>query len=299
MRTLGRTGVRVSLVGLGGFHLGLAPPDEAVRIVHAALDHGINFLDNCWDYNGGRSEEIMGAALEGGRRQKAFLMTKLDGRTRAAAAQQLEQSLRRLRTDRIDLVQVHEVIRTTDPERVFGPGGAMEALLDAKRAGKLRYIGFTGHKDPAIHLQMLHAAEAHGAPFDAVQMPLNVMDPHFKSFENKVVPYLLERNIGILGMKPLGAGVILRTGLVSAPECLRYAMSLPTSVVITGCQKMADLEQALDVAFDFRPLSADEKRALLERTAGAGDAGRYELFKTTDQFDGTSHHPNWLEAAQL
>ncbi|HWE27811.1 MAG TPA: aldo/keto reductase, partial [Polyangia bacterium] len=247
MRTLGRTGVKVSLLGLGGFHLGIPRDDkEAVRIIHAAMDHGVTFLDNCWDYNGGKSEERMGLALAApSRRQKAFLMTKLDGRTRDSAGKQLEQSLQRLRTDHIDLVQVHEVIRMQDPERVFGPGGAIEALVAAKQAGKLRFIGFTGHKDPAIHLHMIETAAQHGFTFDTVQLPVNVMDAHYKSFAKNVIPRAREHEMGVLGMKPLGSGIILRSGVVAAPECLRYSMSQPVSVQITGCETMGVLAQAL------------------------------------------------------
>ncbi len=301
MRTLGRTGVKVSLLGLGGFHLGLPKEDqEAVRIIHAAMDHGVTFLDNCWDYNGGKSEERMGLALaEPSRRQKAFLMTKLDGRTRQSAEKQLEQSLRRLRTDHIDLVQVHEVIRMEDPERVFGPGGAIEALVAAKKAGKLRFIGFTGHKDPAIHLHMLDTAAKHGFTFDTVQMPVNVMDAHYKSFAKNVIPRAREKEMGVLGMKPLGSGLILQSRVVEAPECLRYSMSQPVSVQITGCDTMGVLEQALAVALGFTPMPTAQQDQLLARTAGAAADGRYERFKTSDMFDGTAHHPRWLDTAQI
>jgi aryl-alcohol dehydrogenase-like predicted oxidoreductase len=301
MRTLGRTGVKVSLLGIGGFHLGIPKEDkEAVRIVHAAMDHGVTFLDNCWDYNGGKSEERMGAALaEPSRRQQAFIMTKLDGRTRDSAAQQLEQSLKRLRTDHIDLVQVHEVIRMEDPERVFGPGGAIEALLAAKKAGKLRFIGFTGHKDPAIHVHMIETAAKHGFTFDTVQMPVNVMDAHYKSFAKIVIPRAREREMGVLGMKPLGSGIILKSGVVEAPECLRYSMSQPVSVQITGCDTMGVLEQALSVALGFSPMPLMEQDKLLARTAQPAADGRYERFKTSDMFDGTKAHPKWLETAAL
>lgn len=301
MRVLGRTGEKVSLLGLGGYHIGIPQDDkEAIRIIHAAMDHGVNFLDNCWDYNNGTSELRMGAALaDGGRRQRAFLMTKLDGRTRESASQQLEQSLRRLKTDVIDLVQIHEVIRMQDAARVFAAGGAMEALIDAKKAGKLRYIGFTGHKDPDIHLHMLEVGFQHGFTFDAVQLPLNVMDAHYRSFEKKVLPVLVKHNIGVLGMKPLGSGIILDTKVVSAPECLRYAMSRPASVVITGCDSMGVLEQGLAAALGDKPLSDRERESLLQRTAAFASTGRFEQFKTTGRFDGTAQHPHWLEAARL
>jgi predicted aldo/keto reductase-like oxidoreductase len=292
-RTLGRTGERVSAIGLGGFHMA-KPTDEAesIRLVRAAIDGGITFMDNSWDYHGGESEVRMGKALRDGYRQKVFLMTKLDGQTREACAAQLEQSLRRLQTDTIDLVQMHEIIRMEDPERICGPGGALEALLEARQAGKLRYIGFTGHKDPRIHLKML----AQDFPWDSVQMPLNALDAHFRSFESDVLPVLVERNTGVLGMKPLAAGQILRAGAVSAEECLRYALSLPTSVVITGCENMANVEQALRVARDFTPLSPEERTALLTRTRPAAD-GHLEAYKTTDQHDGTIKNPHWLTSA--
>ena len=222
MRQLGKTGVSVSMVGLGGFHIGM-PKDEAegIRIVRSALDHGMNFLDNCWDYNGGKSEERVGKALKDGYRQKAFVMTKLDGRTKRAAAEQLEQSLQRLGVDTIDLVQIHEVIRPTDPARCFAAGGCIEALVEAKKAGKVRFIGFTGHKDPSIHLAMLKAADDHGFAFDTVQMPLNVMDAHYRSFEKMVLPVLVQKGIGVLGMKSMGAGLILDSKAVTAVECLQ------------------------------------------------------------------------------
>jgi len=300
MRALGRTGVKVSLLGLGGYHLGIPKEDkEAVRIIHAAMDHGVTFLDNCWDYNDGKSEERMGAALAGARRHNAFLMTKLDGRTQDSAAKQLEQSLKRLRTDTIDLVQVHEVIRMEDPERVFGPGGAIEALVAAKKAGKLRFIGFTGHKDPAIHLHMIETAAKHGFTFDTVQMPVNVMDAHYKSFAKEVIPRARAKDMGVLGMKPLGSGIILQSGAAEAQECLRYSMSQAVSVQITGCDTMGVLEQALAIALGFSPMPAAEQDKLLARTAQPAADGRYEKFKTSTMFDGTTSHPKWLETAQL
>jgi len=299
-RPLGSTGESVSAIGIGGAHMGTqADEQESIRIVRRALDSGITFLDNCWDYNDGQSEERMGKALAGGYRQKAFLMTKLDGRNKEAAARQLEQSLRRLRTDTIDLVQVHEVIRLEDPDRVFGPGGAIEALVAAKNAGKLRYIGFTGHKDPAIHLKMLRIADEHGFRFDTVQMPLNVMDPHFKSFERQVLPVLLEKKIGVLAMKPMGSGDILKSGVVSARECLRYSLSLPVSVVITGCENERDVDQAVSVARSYEPMTREEVAALLERTKPKATAGEFELFKTSSKYDGTVKNPGWLERAEI
>jgi predicted aldo/keto reductase-like oxidoreductase len=263
-------------------------------MIRTALDNGINFLDNCWDYNDGVSETRMGKALRDGYRQKAFLMTKIDGQTKAAARQQLEESLRRLQTDHIDLVQFHEVIRNTDPARIFGAGGGIESVLEAKKQGKIRYIGFTGHKSPEIHNKMLEAGFAHGFTFDAVQMPLNVMDAHFDSFEKKVLPVLVKHGIGVLGMKPMGDSIILRSKTATPIECLHYAMNLPTSVVITGCESMPILEQALGAARSFKPMSQTELATLLEKTAPVASKGEYELYKTTHDFDGTYHNPQWL-----
>jgi uncharacterized protein len=294
-RRLGRTGERVSVVGLGGYHLGMQSDEQdSIKIIRAALDGSINFLDNCWDYNNGKSEIRMGKALRDGYRQKAFLMTKIDGQTKEAAAAQIDESLRRLQTDHIDLLQFHEVIRMADPERIFAPGGGMEAVLEAKKAGKLRYIGFTGHKNPAMHLHMLDTAATHQFHFDAVQMPLNAMDAHYESFEKKVLPVLVKNEIAALGMKPMGAGLLLKSNTVTPVECLRYAMSLPTSVVITGCESLADLQQALDVALNFKPLTAAESAALLAKTAQAARDGQFEGYKTTHNFDGTIHNPQWL-----
>src|SRR5256712_5851304 len=294
-RRLGRTGEMVSLIGVGGYHLGRqADEQEPIRIVRTAVDNGINFLDNCWDYNGGASEIRMGKALRDGYREKAFVMTKIDGRTKESAARQIDESLRRLQTDCIDLMQFHEVIRMSDPERVFGPDGALEAVVAAQRAGKIRYIGFTGHKSPAIHLRMLEVARQHAFTFDAVQMPLNVMDAHYDSFAKQVVPVLVARDIGVLGMKPMGDPFVLVSGAVSAVECLHYAMNLPTSVVITRCDSLPVLEQALRAARTFRPLREAEVTSLLERTAQAARDGKYELYKTTHHFDGTYQNPQWL-----
>ncbi len=294
-RKLGRSGERVSVIGLGGWHLGIQSDEqESVRIIRTALDSGINFLDNCWDYNNGESEIRMGKALRDGYRQKAFLMTKIDGQTRKFAAAQLDESLRRLQTDHIDLLQFHEVIRMTDPERIFATAGGMEAVLEAKKAGKVRFIGFTGHKNPAMHLHMLETAAAHQFHFDAVQMPLNAMDAHYESFEKKILPILVKDEIGVLGMKPMGAGILLKSNTVSAVECLRYAMSLPTSVVINGCESLANLQQALDVARSFKPLTTAESAALLSKTEQAAREGQFEGYKTTNNFDGTVHNPQWL-----
>src|SRR3954463_6501050 len=297
-RTLGRTSERVSAIGIGGYHLGkpyLAEP-ESIRIVRTAIDDGLNFLDNSWDYYQGQSELRMGKALRDGYRHRAFLMTKIDGRDKATAARQIDQSLQRLQTDHVDLLQHHEVIRMDDADRIFAASGAMEAVLEARSAGKVRYIGFTGHKSPEIHGKMLETAERHGFHFDAVQMPLNVMDAHFQSFEKQVLPLLLKREIGVLGMKPMGDAVILESKTLTPIECLHYAMNLPTSVVITGCDSMERLEQALTAARSFRPLLPAEVNVLLARSAGAAREGRYELYKTTHKHDGTMEHPEWLSA---
>lgn len=294
-RTLGRTREEVSLVGLGGYHLGKqADPQESIRIIRTGLDEGVNFLDNCWDYNGGESEIRMGTALRDGYRQKAFLMSKIDGRTKSAAASQINDSLRRLQTDRIDLLQFHEVIRDTDPDRIFAEGGAMEAILEAQKVGKVHFIGFTGHKSPDIHLKMLATASKHGFTFDAVQMPLNVMDAHFESFEKKVLPVLLKNDIGVLGMKPMGDHFILESKTATAVECLHYAMNLPTSVVITGCDSLPILQQALQAARSFEPLDSSQVAAILAKTAKAAQAGQFELYKTSHNFDGTYANPQWL-----
>ncbi|ATB44359.1 oxidoreductase [Cystobacter fuscus] len=295
-RTLGRTGERVSAIGLGGWHLGLPQVDEklALRIVRAAIDRGINFMDNCWDYNEGLSELRMGKALQEGYRNKVFLMTKIDGRTKKEAARQLEHSLERLQTDCIDLVQHHEILRFEDPDRIFREGGAQEALLEAKRAGKLRYIGFTGHKDPRIHLAMLELARERGFTFDAVQLPLNLMDAHFRSFAKLVVPELVKDGIGVLAMKTMANGAILRSKTVTPIECLHYALNLPTSVVITGVDRMDILEQAFEAVRTFKPLSDEQLQALLARTRTAALRGEFEPFKTSSIYDGTATNPQWL-----
>jgi aryl-alcohol dehydrogenase-like predicted oxidoreductase len=294
-RELGRTGEKVSLVGIGGYHLGTqGDPNESIAIIRKALDEGFNFLDNCWDYNGGESEIRMGKALQDGYRDKAFLMTKIDGRTKSGATTQIEESLRRLQTNHIDLLQFHEVIRDTDPDRVFAAGGALEAVLEAKKAGKIRFIGFTGHKSPEIHLKMLNAAAEHHFSFDTVQMPLNVMDAHYDSFEKKVLPILVRANVGVLGMKPLGDHFILESKTATPIECLHYAMNLPTSVVITGCDSLAILDQSLQAARNFTPMPESQVTALLAKTAAAAAAGRFELYKTSHHFDGTFANPQWL-----
>jgi aryl-alcohol dehydrogenase-like predicted oxidoreductase len=295
-RTLGRTGIDVSLIGLGGWHLGFKNTDEelSTRIIRTAIDNGINFMDNCWDYNEGASEIRMGKALRNGYRERAFLMTKIDGRTKEEAAKQLDESLERLQTDYIDLVQHHEILRYEDPHRIFDEQGANAALIEARDAGKIRFIGFTGHKDPRIHLYMLEVAQERGFEFDTVQMPLNVMDAHYRSFEKLVLPELIKQNIGVLAMKTLANGTILESKTVTAIECLHYAMNLPVSVVITGCESMENLEQALNAARTFKPMTDEQVRNLLAKTAQAASRGEYELFKTTSIYDGTASHPEWL-----
>ncbi len=296
-RALGKTGEKVSLLGLGGSHIGQTSSDElAIKIVRTAVDRGVNFMDNAWDYNNGNgaAETKMGKALKDGYRQKVFLMTKIDGRTKKEAAKQIEESLKRLQTDHVDLLQYHEVVRMEDPDRIFAPGGAHEAFLEAKQAGKLRYIGFTGHKDPAIHLRMLEVAQQHGFHFDAVLHPSNVMDYHFRSFAHQVMPVALAQGIGVQTMKPFGGKFILESKTATPTECLHYAMSLPTSVVINGCDKMEYLEQALNAVKTFKPMSPQQISALTAKTKTAAFEGKYELFKTTAHFDSTAKNPSWL-----
>jgi aryl-alcohol dehydrogenase-like predicted oxidoreductase len=299
--------VEVSIIGLGGSHLGQAKDLEtATRIISTAVDHGVNFLDNCWDYNNGRSHEWMGKALAGGLRKKVFLMTKIDGRTRSAAAAQIDQSLQQLQTDVIDLMQVHEVIRMEDPDRVFGSDGAIEALEAARKAGKIRFIGFTGHKSPDIHLHMLETARKHQFHFDTVQMPVNVMDAHYYSFADKVLPVARRAETGVLAMKPFGSGVFFKSKVVGGKDgvdpisCLQYPMSLPVSVVITGVDSEGVLMQALQAAYtyDEKAFAARRDKLLSATAPDAGD-GKYEKYKTAKEFDGTAQHPWWLETASL
>jgi predicted aldo/keto reductase-like oxidoreductase len=294
-RPLGSTKEEVSLLGLGGHHIGRQEDEnDSITIIRSAIDAGINFMDNSWDYHAGGSELRMGKALRDGYRKKVFLMTKIDGRTRKAAAEQIDQSLKRLQTNVIDLLQHHEIIRLEDPDRIFAEGGAQEAVLAARKAGKVRFVGFTGHKDPLVHLRMLEVASQHGFRFDAVQMPLNAMDAHFRSFAHQVVPVLVKGHVGVLGMKSMGDGGILKSKTVTPVECLHYAMSLPTATVITGIDSLKVLRQDLEAVKTFRPLTAGQLRALLAKTAKAAARGRYERFKTTNGFDGTAKHPEWL-----
>jgi aryl-alcohol dehydrogenase-like predicted oxidoreductase len=297
-RRLGRTGEEVSVLGLGGHHIGRQKEEkESITIIRAAIDGGITFMDNSWDYHDGGSEIRMGKALKDGYRKKVFLMTKIDGRTKKAAAEQLDQSLRRLQTDVIDLIQHHEVLRLEDPDRIFAEGGAQEAVLAARKAGKARFIGFTGHKDPLVHLRMLEVAAKHGFRFDAVQMPLNVLDAHFRSFEKHVLPVLVREDVGVLGMKSMGDGLVLKSKTASPVECLHYAMTLPTSTVITGIDSLKILKQDLEAVKTFRPLTEKQVADLLARTARAAAEGRFERFKTTNGFDGTAKNPQWLGEA--
>lgn len=295
-RPLGATGENVSVIGVGGSHLGKAPVDEplSIRIVRTAIDRGINFMDNSWDYNDGDSEIRMGKALRDSYRDKAFVMTKIDGRTKTEAARQLDESLRRFQVETIDLVQHHEVIRFDDPDRIFADDGAHVALLEARKAGKLRFIGFTGHKDPRVHLYTLEVAAAHGFTFDAVQMPLSLLDAHFRSFSKQVLPELVRQNIGVLGMKCMANGILLKSGTVTPLECLHYALNLPTSVVITGIDSMEILDQACEAVRTFRPMNAHEVESLLRKTQRAAARGEFEPFKTSSIFDATSKHPEWL-----
>jgi len=294
-RTLGRTGEKVSAIGLGGHHIGRPKdPAEGIRIVRSAIDHGITFMDNCWDYQDGEAERRMGQALRDGYRQRVFLMTKFDGRTKASTAKQIDESLQRLQTDVVDLMQYHENIRMEDPDRFFAADGPLEALREAKKAGKIRYIGFTGHKDPAVHVRMLDVADAHGFTFDSCQMPLNPMDAHFRSFEKQVVPRLVKKGTAVLGMKSMGDGLLLKSGTVTPVECLTYALSLPTSVVITGCESIERLDQAVEVARTFKPLTPAQVAAILAKTRQAAMTGQFELFKTSPRFDGTARNPQWM-----
>jgi predicted aldo/keto reductase-like oxidoreductase len=295
-RRLGRTGEWVSLVGLGGYHIGKqANEKDSIDLIRSAIDRGITFMDNCWDYNDGMSEVRMGKALQGGYREKVFLMTKIDGRSKEEASRQIEESLKRLQTDHIDLLQHHEIIRLDDADRIFAEGGAQEAVLEAKKAGKIRYIGFTGHKDPFMHLRMLQTASENGFRFETVQLPLNVMDGHqFRSFERQVLPVLVKEKIGVLGMKAFGDDYILRSKTVTPIEALHYAMSLPTSVIITGIDKPEILDQALEAVRTYKRLEQSQLTAMLARTKTAATKGAFELYKTSTHFDGTIKNPQWL-----
>jgi aryl-alcohol dehydrogenase-like predicted oxidoreductase len=294
-RELGRTGERVSAIGMGGYHIGKQQdPNESIGLIRAAIDRGITFMDNCWDYNGGISEVRMGRALRDGYRLKVFLMTKIDGRDKNTAARQIEQSLGRLQTDVIDLLQFHEVIRLDDPDVIFAPGGAIEAVQEAKQAGKIRYIGFTGHKDPSVHLRMFATADKHGFHFDTVQMPINVMDAHFRSFLNGVAPVAQEHGTAILAMKTFGDPYILQSKTVTPMEALHFGLNSPASVVITGIDSPAILDQAFEAVQSFRPMDQQQVAAILAKTKEAAMTGKFELFKTSSHYDGTIRNPSWL-----
>ncbi|MGI4831155.1 MAG: aldo/keto reductase [Janthinobacterium lividum] len=296
-RQLGTTGERVSAIGMGGFHLAKDPnttQQDAIRLVRSASDAGITFFDNCWDYNDGISEVRLGQALKDGYRHKAFVMTKLDARTAKDYNKQLEQSMGRLDTDVIDLVQFHEILRFEDPDRIFADDGAIHAAMAARAAGKIRYIGFTGHKDPQIHLRMFEVAEQHGFHFDTVQMPVNAMDAHFRSFTKNVIPVALKAGTGVLAMKTFGDGYILRSGTIDAIQALHYGLSQPVSVVITGIDKPEILTQALTAARTFKPLTEEQTAAFLSKTREPALTGKFEPFKTSSIFDGTANNPQWL-----
>ena len=294
-RELGRTGERVSAIGMGGFHIGKQQdPDESIRLIRAAIDRGITFMDNCWDYNGGISEVRMGQGLRDGYRQKVFLMTKIDGRDKNTASRQIEESLGRLQTDVIDLLQFHEVIRLDDPDLIFGAGGAIEAVEEAKQAGKIRHIGFTGHKDPIVHLRMFETADKHGFHFDTVQMPINVMDAHFRSFLNGVAPVAQEHGTAILAMKTFGDPYILQSNTVTPMDALHFGLNSPATVVITGIDSPAILDQAFQAVESFRPLDRQQVAAILAKTKDAAMTGKFELFKTSSHYDGTIKNPSWL-----
>ena len=295
-RALGSTGKTVSAIGLGGWHLSLKHVDQklADRIMRSAADRGIDFFDNSWDYNDGESERRMGKTLSDGYRDKVFLMTKIDGRTRKEAMKQVDECLKRLKTDCIDLIQHHEILRFEDPDRIFQEDGANAALVEARQQGKLRYIGFTGHKDPHLHLYMLDVAAQNGFHFDSAQMPLNVMDAHFRSFSKLVVPRLVEQGVAVLAMKTMANGQILDSKTVTPLECLHYALNLDTSVVITGIDSMEILDQAFEAVRTFHPMTAAEVDAILAKTRTAAERGKFELFKTTSIYDGTAQNPKWL-----
>ncbi len=287
-KALGSTGLNVSVIGLGGYTLGDASSyDLAERIVHEAIDAGVTFFDNAWEYQQGKSEEWMGKALKG-RRDQIFLMTKVctHGRDKNLAMSMLEESLRRLQTDHLDLWQIHEVVYYNDPDLHFKENGAVEAVLEAKKQGKVRFIGFTGHKNPAIHLRMLQLADERGVKFDTVQMPLNPFDATFRSFEQQVFPEVLRRGMAALGMKSLGgSGEAVLSGSVTVQEALRYAMSLPVATTISGIDSMEVLQQNLAVARNFKPYSVGEMQALRDRCAAPAADGHLELYKTTKKYD--------------
>lgn len=282
-RVLGKTGQKISILGLGGHHVGQVQDErEAIRLVRTAIDMGVTFMANAWEYHQGRSEMLVGKALRDGYRQQVFLMTKHHGRDKKTALQHLEDSLHRLNTDVIDLWQFHEIIYEDDPDMIFAPDGGIEAAEQAKKQGKVRYIGFTGHKDPAIFRKML----AYDYAWDSVQMPVNVLDAHFMSFQKNILPILLERNIGPIAMKSMGSGHLLESGVIGPKQALRYAWSQPVATVVCGMTSIEQLEQNVEAARDFKPLSKQEQDELLEKARSAARDGAYEPFKTTGRFDG-------------
>ena len=283
IRPLGNTGEKVSILCLGGHHVGrISNESEAVALVRHAIDNGVTFLDNAWEYHQGRSEKIVGKALKGGYREKAFVMTKIHGRSAARAQKQLEESLSRLGVDHVDLLQAHEVIYSDDPSLVFAPDGMIEVLEEAKKTGKTRFVGFTGHKDPDIHLAMLNT----GYPWDTVQMPVNAFDPHYQSFIENVLPVTIDRNIGILAMKTMGDHYLLKSGVLQPREALYFAWSQPVSTVVSGMESMALLNENIRHAKNFTPLTRREQEKLLEKTASAASDGQWEKYKTSRRFDG-------------
>jgi diketogulonate reductase-like aldo/keto reductase len=301
-RRLGRTNAMVTIVGMGGYHIGQSQLSgaDATTLIHGAIDRGIMFMDNAWDYNMGASELRMGQALNvGGYRDRVFLMTKIDGRTKDAAAGQIEQSLSRLLVDHIDLVQIHENIRPDDADRVFAPGGAIEALVAAQKAGKIRFIGFTGHKTPKYHLHMLDVAKANGFTFDTVQMPLNVMDAHYDSFEKLVLPRAKALDMGVIGMKTFGDHHILDTGALDPVTMLHYGFNLPVATIVTGIDKPMVLDQAITAAQTFAPLSQAQVAAILAKTEKLAQGGTTELYKSSHIFDGTIQNPQWLDVRSM
>lgn len=291
-RKLGKTGEVVSAIGLGGHTFALAKtPEESIRIVQEAVDNGITFMDNAWEYHQGRSEELMGKALAGGRRDKVFLMTKLctHGRDKKEAMRQLEESLKRLQTDHLDLWQIHEVVYANDPEWHFAPGGAIEALAEAKQQGKVRFVGFTGHKDPSIHLDML----GRGFPFDTCQMPLSGFDANFRSFQHQVLPVLLEKGIAPIGMKSLnGNADAVKQGVIRAADALRYAMSLPIATLVSGIDSLEHLRENIQIAREFTPMTNGERLAFEQECAKYAMDGRFELYKTSIRYDGPPGRKN-------
>lgn len=284
-RPLGNTGLSVSVLGIGGWHFACPPTQaESTRIAREAMDAGVNFFDNAWCYHNGLAEERMGTALEGVRHQ-AVIMTKActHGRGKEIAMQQLEETLRRFKTDYLDVWQIHEVIYWNEPDSIFAPGGVIEAMDQAKRQGKVRFVGFTGHKHPDIHLSVL----SHNYPFDTVQMPLNCMDTHFQSFEHRVLPEALKRGMGVFGMKSFGGSAeIIKGGMATPQEALRYSMSLPAASTVSGMDTLDVLHQNLEVARGFEPMSAEEMNALRDRTRACSGDGRFELYKTSIAYDG-------------